>query len=154
MKNSNSIWDIIFGETITDPMFGDLLLNQRGTERFWEGNIVFAPTNQNIGITLWHLEGRVDNAQKNFYRELENRYSEMLNEIGPCLLREFLKKNDLGDDCDIWKVFKFVGFTFPTASGLIKGSFEWDMFYSYDEGKPPFLVEMLNWQPEECYSGE
>lgn len=154
MKRNNTIVDILRGETIKDPMFGDLELNRAGTERFWTGKIIFAPTNDQIRVNFWYLEDAVANIQKNFYRELENGYSELSNSIGKCLHKEYLRaKGELAYG-EVWNVFKLVGFTFPSASELVEGSFEWDMFYSYDPDKPDFLVEMKNWLPEECYSGE
>lgn len=145
---------MLFGDTIKDPMFGELELNRGGTERFWRGRVVFAPTNDLVRVIFWHLEDSIPNIQKDFYRELENRYFEMTHDIGEHIRTAYLRSKGPLPNEDIWKVFKLVEFTFPSASGLSKGLFEWDMYFSYDSQKPNFLVEMKNWSPEECYSGE
>ena len=149
-----SIIDFLFGKSIDDEMFGKLSLNRMSSDRYWQGKIKFIPTNSETNIYFFDLEDKVPEEYKQFYRQLEERYSEIKEKIvtilnNPPQWMGHLPHKDFDE-------FKLVALSFPTVKALKESSFQWDMSFSYDLKKPSFSVGMENWEPDrnECFSGE
>ena len=149
-----SIIDFLFGKSIDDEMFGKLSLNRMSSDRYWQGKIKFIPTNSETNIYFFDLEDKVPEEYKQFYRQLEERYSEIKEKIvtilnNPPQWMGNLPHKDFDE-------FKLVALSFPTVKALKESSFQWDMSFSYDLKKPSFSVGMENWEPDrnECFSGE
>ena len=149
-----SIIDFLFGKSIVDEMFGKLRLNRMSSHRYWDGKIKFVPTDSEPDIYFFDLEDKVPEAYKLFYKELEERYSEIKEKIviilnDPPQWLGHLPHKDFDK-------FKLVSLSFPTVKELKASSFQWDMSFSYDPEKPSFSVGMENWEPDrnECFSGE
>ncbi len=76
-----SIIDFLFGKSINDEMLGKLHFNRMSSHRYWQGKIKFVPTNSEVDIYLFDLEDRVSEEHKQFYKELEERYSQIKEKI-------------------------------------------------------------------------
>ena len=149
-----SIVDFLFGKSIDDEMFGKLHLNRMSSEHYWQGKVKFVPTDSEIDIYISDLEDKVSREHKDFYKNLEERYSEIKEDIAyifynPPSWMGYMPHKDFDK-------FKLLGLSFPTVKQLKESSFQWDMYFSYDLIKPNFYVGMENWKPDrdECFSGE
>jgi hypothetical protein len=153
MNNLKLIPNFLFWKSIDDPMFGILMFNKL-TADHWRGKVNFAPTGKEITIYLFDLKDKVSEEHKQFYVELENRYSEIVENIGDLLHKTYTSSIEDLSRQDVWKTFGLTAVSFPLINKLKASLFTWDIYYSYHPEKPTFVVEMDNWQPKECYSGE
>jgi hypothetical protein len=149
-----SIVDFLFGKSFGDEMFGKLHFNRMSFQHYWQGKVKFVPTNSEIDIYLIDVEDKVFEEHKKFYKELEKRYPKIKEEIinildNPPQAMGYLPHTDFDK-------FILIGLSFPTVKELQESSFQWDMYFSYDNQKPSFSVGMENWKPDkdECFSGE
>lgn len=154
MEFYNTIANFFKGKTINDPMFGELRLNRISSDHYWYGKVRFAPIEDEITIYISELEDRVSKEYRQFYIELEDRYSGLVEPVVDCLHKAYNESNGNLSRQDVWKLFRLTAVSFPTIKEIGKQFFQWDLYYSYDLNKPAFNVEMKNWRPEDCYSGE
>ena len=72
-----------------DPFFGMLRYHVVGDRAWFEGHKRFAPLDKEIGILMdADAEGATE-AQRKFYQDLENNYTEMVARVKPVLENEF-----------------------------------------------------------------
>lgn len=148
-----SLTNLLLQKSTTDREYG-LLIRDKLLGEHWKGRIEFEPTAEEIDIYIFDLEIEISEQQREFYRELQRRYFEFSEDIADLLHKSYINSIGYLEREEIWEKFKLTGLTFPLLKNLNADSFFWDLYYSYEPNKPSFVVEMKNWQPEECHSGE
>lgn len=134
-------------------MFGQLKFN-RLTKECWKGKAMFHPTNSEIDIYLFDLEDKVSEEHKQFYKELEERYSEITKDI-TAILQD--PPNSMGySPHKDFNEFNLLALSFPIVKSLKESSFDWDMFFTHNFEKIKLSIGIQNWKPDkdECYFGE
>ncbi len=139
---------------VLNQMFGELKLNRESSQRFWRGNVIFAPTQSPVALFLFDLDSGLTKAHIDFYLELEAKYDGLKAEIAMALAKEYTSSVNTLDQDAVWKTFSIVGISIPFETSIRTGSFEWDLYFSYDAQRPDFLIEMSQWSVEACYAGE
>jgi hypothetical protein len=131
-----------------DPLFGRIEFRRNFGfigAGFWQGRINFPPVGKSVGIYLSAGRSGIDESHRDFYRELEQRYDQMIPSI-------FSVLDDLpGSDHFIdrfgkpeWKDFDLDSIFIPK---LTHSEPEWTLSYRYLPGDQIYHVYLEGWKP-------
>lgn len=126
--------------TKEDPFFGTLQYQKVG---FWEGKKFFTPLDHDCEITIEGGPDRPTGAQRSFYRELENRYEALKEEISQDLLEQLRNWREDFSESDVWEMFSLESFSIPDIDG---GNHEWELVYDLRGDDHYFCIMMSGWE--------
>lgn len=129
-------------------MFGDVVLNTESSFTYWTACLPFRPTESEITVYFFHLEGRISNRLKNFYVEIENNYQILKEKIAKQLRINFSLEFRSNLAPQIEGTIKVSSISLPTEQELQTGKFDWDFYFTFEYGDSVqgYVAEMENWQ--------
>ena len=128
---------------VEDPTFGKLVY--RPGTRAWEGAVEPAFAEYEVGLLVEADESGPVERQRDFYRELTARYSELHNTIEDILLEQLQNWDpSIGRD-EIWARFTLESMSVPRLSGDDR---KWELCYTLSEDPHYFCVMFDDWNVE------
>lgn len=152
LKKESRMIDFVLGNSINDPMFGELVLDRSSSEGHWKCGMIFGPTNELTTLYFFDIESPVKQEQRVFYARLEVEYDSFKDRIAEILRSLYIEIIGPLSEKDVWSEFTLNGITVPSSDSLVNGLFEWDLYYVHNKDRREFLIEMRNWVPVEGYS--
>ena len=125
-----------------DPFFGPVRFQKAG---FWEADMHFAPEDGRVEIVIAGGKNHPTEAQRRFYRELEQRYPQLKQEAGEYLLEQLRNWREDFEPDDVWTQFRLESFSLPDPDA---GAQEWELVYELHDDGHLFCVMMNRWQVE------
>lgn len=135
-----------------DPLFGLMKFRRRYGffgMGFWETEFDFTPVEKRVKVYITAGRNGISEAQRDFYRGLEQRYTEMTILIGRVLIDlpfDFHDKDFLvsryGEPK--WVDFELATIIIPSFKAPV---FEWEISYNYLTTREIYAVHFEGWKP-------
>jgi hypothetical protein len=139
----------LFGiRTIDDPVFGRLSFKRDRedvNESRWEGEVVFAPTGSKIELRIYGDEGGPGDGQRELFRMIEARWSELRALCGAELTSFHSEALEEEPPADLWSVYTLARVTVPRRESE---DMLWRLgFDSTQDANHVYTVEFQGWSP-------
>lgn len=134
-----------------DPVFGELRhQSQILSHSFWQGKVYFAPVEKEIDVQVVAKKTGVAEAQRDFFRNLKEKYNELEPQIIKFLV-EIIKVYHGDQFVDELVAAGFFDGQFE-LEGLLIPSFttfddEWGLSFYFRPWDQSYTVFFLNWKP-------
>ena len=134
--------------TIEDPVLGRLTFKRDrddASESQWEGELVFAPTGSKIEIHVYGDETGPGDGQRELFREIEARWSELRALCGTELASFHSGVLEEDAPADLWSVYALARVTVPRRESE---DMLWRLgFESTQDANHIYTVEFEGWSP-------
>ncbi|MEQ3662314.1 MAG: hypothetical protein ABNG98_07835 [Flavobacterium sp.] len=146
------IFDLIFGKTIKidDQFFGKMILSEfkkNPEKNYFECRRYFKPTDSIIEIGIEGNKTGPTELQKDFFKNIESEYEQIISSVKPMIEREFQNWNKDFKIIDFSKEFKAVYLYLPRCENEHKA---WEIaFESEHDLNHTFTITMSNLKPTE-----
>jgi hypothetical protein len=147
----NVITDTFKPNEKVDPLFG--VVKFRRTfgfigAGFWQGKVNFAPLGKLVDIYFTAGKGGILETQRDFYRQVEQRYAEIidrthkilyetLHQYMPTYCSEYTRE-EIVEDCELVSI-QIPNFSEPNA--------EWSLSFMYTPHKQSYSIYFDDWKP-------
>jgi hypothetical protein len=147
----NLITDIFKPNERVDPLFGVVKFRRTfgivGTG-FWQGEINFAPLGKLVEVYITVGKGGILESQRDFYRQVEQRYSEIIDDAHKVLHETLLQYmqlyfskytlEEILQDCELNSIY---------IPSFKETDTEWGLSFIYIPHKESYTVYFDGWKP-------
>lgn len=147
------IIEFLFGKTktIEDEFFGVLQLfdSKDKTKQHFEGKRSFSPTNQSIWLEIDADFSGPTNEQKQFFRQIEDQYDELVEKVKPLIITEYQNLRADFAIQDFKNEFTPVHLTIPL---LPQSEIEWELaFDTIHDSNHTVIIGFSNFESAYLY---
>jgi hypothetical protein len=147
----NLITDIFKPNKRVDPLFGTLKFRRAFVifgAGYWDGKAIFEPLGKSINVHIAAEKGASFEKEREFYQQIERRYSEIIDETLNILYQTLLQyhgtffrddtREEVLADCELDAVI------LPNAK---KTDLEWSLSFMYVPHKDTYSIYFDGWKP-------
>jgi|JI6StandDraft_1071083.scaffolds.fasta_scaffold11078_6 hypothetical protein len=138
------IFDFLKPKKIQDDFFGELSFSS-GKNALFEGEKIFLPTGEKIGLTIISDGSTPTQSQRDFYEAIENNYNTIKEKSIPLIIKEFNDWQDNFETKNFDIEFAIESIKIPD---LNKSPINWEICYTTIHDKDHWIIiNLLSFEP-------